>query len=277
MENHSFVKGMVKHLVIDGNLDFAWWTALDLVMTKGRKYFIDSGSCEKTYRLTLPMIIEVHKPGIRPLAPIMPEGSNIAPPTTEEKVEAYVASLVTNEIAEDQHYTYGQDLWWQIEEVINYFKKYGFGNACCHMPVGRPESFFYYNWDVDYNDSIVVTDRKTGEVLWTRHIANTWNKKPRVEVSSQCLRGVDCWVEDNKLHFWCYFRSNDLYGAWPENHGGLQIMKEMMAERLSVGDGVLITSCKDLHVYESTWLMALKRLKKDQEDNEGKVIILKDR
>ncbi|MBI5401550.1 hypothetical protein HZB05_01845 [Candidatus Wolfebacteria bacterium] len=256
--------GMVKHLVIDGGLEWAWWQALNLVMTAGRKYFIDSGSCEKTHRLTLPMVIEIHNPGIRPLAPRMPESSNIPPPTTDEKINEYAASLVTSEKQENQHYTYGEDLWWQIEEVIKYFKRYGFGNACCYMPVGRPESFFFYNWDVDYREFIVVEDRKTGRVLWTRHISNGWNKDPEVEVSTQCLRGVDCWIEDEKLHFWCYFRSNDLRGAWSENHGGIQIMKEMMAERLGIGDGVLITSCKDLHVYESSWLVALDQLRKDK-------------
>lgn len=257
--------GMVKHLVIKGGLEWAWWQALNLVMTTGRKYFIDSGSCEKTHRLTLPMIVEVHKPGIRPLAPRMPEGSDIPPPTTDEKINEYVASLVTSEKQENQHYTYGEDLWWQIEEIIKYFKKYGIGNACCHMPVGRPESFYFYNWDVDYHEMIVVEDRKTGKTLWTRHITNTWNKDPEVEVSTQCLRGVDCWVEDGKLHFWCYFRSNDLRGAWSENHGGIQIMKEMMADRLGLEDGILITSCKDLHVYESSWLVALDQIRKDKE------------
>lgn len=262
MENKTIIDGMVKHLVIDDGLEFSWWTALNLVMTTGRKYFIDSGSFEKTHRVTLPMIIEIHKPGIRPLAPIMPAG--IPPPTTDEKIEEYVAELVTPHKKPNQHYTYGEDLWWQIEEVIKYFQKYGFGNACCHMPVGRPESFYFYNWDVDYTEMIVVTDRITGEVLWTRHITNVWNKNPKDEVSTQCLRGVDCWVENEKLHFWCYFRSNDLRNGWSENHGGIQIMKEMMAERLGVGDGVLITSCKDLHVYESSWLVALDQLQKDE-------------
>lgn len=261
-----FDNGMVKHLVVNDGLDFAWWMALKLVMETGRKYLISEGSCPGTYRITLPMVIEVHNPGIRPLAPTMPEGSNIAPPTSEESIDKYIASLVTNEVAPNQHYTYGQDLWWQIEEVIKYFRKYGFENACCHMPVGRPESFFYYNWDVDMYQSIIVTDRKTGEVIWTRQITNVWNKDPKVEVSTQCLRGVDCWVENGKLHFWCYFRSNDLWGGWPENHGGLQLVKEIMADRLGIGDGVLITSCKDLHVYEHAWLVALKRLKVKNEE-----------
>lgn len=264
MPDSLFLDGMVKHLVVDGGLEFAWYQAVDLVLTKGRKYFIDSGSCEKTHRLTLSMLIEIHKPGTRPLAPLMPEGSNISPPTTEEKIIEYAASLVTPDKEKNQHYTYGEDLWWQIEEVIKYFKKYGFGNACCHMPVGRPESFFFYNRDVDYYEMIVVEDRKNGEVIWTRNICNTWNKNPEIEVSSQCLRGIDCWVENDKLHFWCYFRSNDLWGGWPENHGGLQMMKEIMADRLGVEDGVLITSCKDLHIYEHAWPTALDRVRKDK-------------
>jgi len=263
MEEKEMKEGIVKHIVAS-SIEHAWYQALDKTMTEGRKYLIDAGSSEGEHRMSEKLIIEMHTPGARPLAPLMPEGSGISPPTTEEKVYAYLESLISPEKKTNQHYTYGQDLWWQVEEVIKYFKKYGFGTACCHMPVGRPESFFFYNRDVDYDEMIIVKDRSTGGVLWTRHITNSWNKNEKEEVSSQCLRGVDVWVEKGKIHFWCYFRSQDLWGGFPENYGGLQLLKEYMAGVLGIEDGPMISTSKDLHVYEYAWLTALMRIKKDE-------------
>jgi thymidylate synthase len=256
---------IVKH-VIATSIEHAWYSALDMVMTKGRKYLISSGSFEKTYRKTSPLVIEIHNPGTRPLAPLMPEGSSISPPTTEEAIHKYVESLISPEKQPGQHYTYGQDLSWQIEEVIKYFKKYGFNTACCQMPVGRPESIFFYNRDIDYDEMIIVKDRATGKVEWTRCISNSWNKDEKEEVSTQCLRSVDVWIENNKLYFWCYFRSQDLWGGFPENYGGLQLVKEYMAGMLGIEDGPMIASGKDIHVYEYAWLTAFMRLRKNPED-----------
>ncbi|MBI4692286.1 MAG: hypothetical protein HY773_02515 [Candidatus Terrybacteria bacterium] len=250
--------------ILTTSIEDAWYQALDIVMTHGRKYLIEAGSYEGQHRRTMPLVVEMHNPNVRPLAPLMPEGSNIPPPTTDEKIHAYMEYLISGEKKPEEHYTYGEDLSWQIEEVISYYKKHGFGSACCHMIVGRPEVIFFYNREVDYEENILVKDRETGEVLVNRHITNRWNCDPLVEVSSQCLRGVDVWVEDNSIHFWCYFRSQDLWGGFPENYGGLQLVKEYMASVLGIEDGAMIASSKDLHVYEHGWPVALMRIKKSE-------------
>ena len=237
--------------IIGDTIGNCWFEAIKAVYESGRKYNITSGSLdfEGNYRLARPFIIEMHKPGTRPLAPYIPEGRNIPPPTTEEKIQEYLKYLLTPEKQLNEHYTYGEDLWWEVEEVIKYYKKYGFGNACCHMVVGRPESFLFYNWDVDYDEFIIVKDRQTGKMVFNRYITNTWNKDSLIEVSSQCLRGIDTWVEENKLYFACYFRSQDLWAGFPENYGGLQLVKEYMALQLGIEDGPLVAISKDLHIY----------------------------
>lgn len=256
--------------IIGSSISYCWYMALEKVMTRGRKYLIDAGSFEKEHRLTLPMVIEIHQPWIRPLAVYIPEGSGIPAPTTEESIHKYFESLITPDVAPNQHYTYGQDLWWQVEEVIAYFKKHGFGSACGHMVVGRPESILHYNREVDVHETILVTDRNTGAVLWAKYITNVWNKDKEIEVSSQCLRGIDCWVENGKLHFWCYFRSWNLRDGFPENVGGLQLLKEYMKDALGVEDGPMIVSGKDVHVYEHGWHFALMQLRKDKTILEGR-------
>lgn len=260
----EFFDEIVGH-IIASTLEDGWYRALHKVMTEGEKYLIDAGSYEDTYRMKKPLVIEMHKPGARPLAPIMPEAlKHIAPPTTEEKIQEYFVSLITPHKKPDQHYTYGEDLWWQVEEVIKYFRKYGYGTACCHMVVGRPESFLFYNRELDYDEIILVRDRQTQKPLITRHITNSWNKDEKIEVSSQCLRGVDVWIQNGRLHFWCYFRSQDLWGGFPENYGGLQMLKEYIAEAIEVDDGPMVASGKDLHVYEHGWLMTLITLRKEK-------------
>lgn len=243
------------------NLEDAWRQALYAVMEFGRKYLITGGSFSDEHRLTLPMLIEILYPGTRPLAPIMPAGFNM-PPTTEEKIEEYFESLINPGKMPDEHYTYGEDLWWQVEEVIRYFKKHGHGTACCHMVVGRPESILFYNREVDLVENIAVRDRETQEIIWQRRITNLWNSDPKIEVSSQCLRGIDVWIGDGMMNFWIYFRSWDLFGGFPQNLGGLQRLKEYMSVAVGVDDGQMVVCGKDIHIYEHAWDAAKKLMKK---------------
>ncbi len=258
------------HHIIGDSIGYCWNLALQKVLTEGRDYGITSGSLdyEGNFRRTLSIIIEMHKPSMRPLAVYIPEHLSTVPaPTTEEKIQEYMAQLVTSDKAEGEHYTYGEDLSWEIEAVIKYYKKYGFGTACCYMSVGRPESFFNYNWDVDFCGNIIATERVTGKLIFNRYLTNVWNKNPDVEVSTQCLRGIDTWIENNKLHFACYFRSNDLWGAFPQNYGGLQLVKEYMAESIGVEDGPLIAISKDLHIYNGEGMdFALSVIGKTREE-----------
>ena len=255
------------HYVTGTSLEDAWRQSLYRVMEYGREYQITAGSFDGggngqgEKRKTLPMCIEILYPATTPLAPIMPMGfSN--PPTTEESIDNYFNSLITPDKEPNQHYTYGEDIAWQVEEVIRYFKKNGFGSACGHMVVGRPESILFYNREVDLSEHIEVRDRQSQEVIWQREISNTWNKDPEVEVSSQCLRGVDVWIEDEMINFWLYFRSWNLWNGFPENLGGFQKLKAYMAAALDVEDGQMVVSGKDIHVYEHAWGIARALMKR---------------
>lgn len=65
-----------------------------------------------------------------------------------------------------------------------------------------------------------------------------------------CLRSIDTRIQDNKLHFFCYFRSWDLWGGMPGNLAAIQILKEVMAEEIGVDPGVTIAASKGLHLYD---------------------------
>ena len=65
-----------------------------------------------------------------------------------------------------------------------------------------------------------------------------------------CLRHIDTRIRYGQLHFMVYFRSWDLYAGFPENLGGIQLLKEYMAERIGVEPGETIAASKGLHIYK---------------------------
>lgn len=241
----------------------AWFQALYEIMTNGRKYLITRGSYEGIHRMGSPIVIDIQYPQTRPLAPIMPEGSNIPAPTSETDIMEYVEYLISGEKKANEHYTYGEDLHWQIPWCIKHYQEAGHGNNHCYMTVGRPETLYFYDRGVKYEESINVVEETIGCTILSRIISNSWNKNPEISTSSQCLRGIDTWIDGGKLNFWCYFRSWDLWGGFPVNLGGIQLLKEYMSAEIGVEDGELLVSCKDLHVYEHTWVVALMRLRKN--------------
>lgn len=243
----------------------AWFQALYKIMTEGRRYLITKGSYEGIHRVGMPVVINIQYPGTRPLHPLMPEGSNVPPPTSEEDINDYLSYLMYPDRQPNEHYTYGEDLCWQINWAIRHYKEAGHGNNHCYMTVGRPETLFFYDTKIIYKEEISVADVENPTTQKLRFINNKWNKDPQIKPSSQCLRGIDTWIDDGKLNFWVYFRSWDLWGGFPVNLGGIQLLKEYMASEIGVEDGIMVVSCKDLHVYEHTWAVALMRLKKDEQ------------
>ncbi|MBI2854860.1 MAG: thymidylate synthase [Chloroflexi bacterium] len=209
------------------DLPEAWFLAIKNVMLHGREYVIDKGSFESRKRKELEFAaIHISHPGRRPLVPDVPEG--VPAPTTEAYLQEYVLYLMTDQPQPGEDYTYGQDLAPQMDEVIRLYKKWGTGTNRLCMSVGSKDSLFQYR-----------REEETGQ-----------------QASSQCLRLVDTRISDGALHFIIYFRSWDLWGGFPSNLGGLQLMKEYMAGQIGVEDGEIVALSKGLHLYDYTWDLA---------------------
>jgi len=71
-----------------------------------------------------------------------------------------------------------------------------------------------------------------------------------------CLRQIDTRIQDGKLHFMVYFRSWDLWGGFPANLGGIQLLKEYCASEIGVEDGEIIATSKGLHIYDYSFDLA---------------------
>jgi thymidylate synthase len=199
------------------DLPEAWFVCLREILTKGREYTITRGSYVGQTRKELDfVIIQIKKPGTKPLVPDVPPG--VPAPSTMEYVESYLPYLMTSVKKKGEQYTYGQYLENQIDEVIKMYKNDGYNTNQAYMAVGDDKS-------------IVLSD-------------------------PPCLRGIDTRIQEGNLHFMVYFRSWDLWAGFPSNLAGIQILKEYMASEIGVGDGEIIAMSKGLHLYRYSWEQA---------------------
>ncbi len=199
------------------DLSEAWFLCLRKVLTEGCDYTIVRGSFAGHTRKELDFaVIHVTNPGTMPLTPDVPQG--VPPPTSMEYVENYLQYLMTPHKGEEEQYTYGQYLEKQIAQVIRMYKEDGYNTNRAFMAVGDSES-------VNLPDP-------------------------------PCLRGIDTRIRDDKLHFFAYFRSWDLWAGFPSNLAAIQVLKEYMASEIGVGDGELIAMSKGLHLYQYSWELA---------------------
>lgn len=202
----------------------AWFLLLAKIIKYGHKYTIDRGSYEGTQRLEFDYItIHIKFPGTRPLIPDIPPHLGIPNPVAEGYIESYLPYLMTSEKPDNTCYTYGEFLEPQILEVISMFRRDGHGTNQAYMTIGNPEM-------INMSDPA-------------------------------CLRGIDCRIKDNKLHFMIYFRSWCLWSGLPANLAAIQLLKEYMSSEIGVEDGEIIASSKGLHLYEYAWPLAQTRVK----------------
>ncbi len=230
------------------DLDDAWFKCLSEILERGHVYKIERGSYEGQYRLEFDFVSVHVKNPAHQIIPIMPEGSSIPAPTDMDYIHQYLSYLLTGQKTKTEDYTYGERLvdpkvrveslkdgkkmardmpleCNQIEEVIKMYKTQGPGTNQATMEIGMPS-------DIKLNDP-------------------------------PCLRVIDTRIRYGKLHFILYFRSWDLWGGFPSNLGGLELVKQYMAEEIGVGNGEIIACSKGLHLYEYAWELAKQRTHKN--------------
>jgi len=203
----------------------AWYQAIFKIFEEGRIYTIEKGSYAGSRRLEFDfVVIHIKNPETRPLIPDIPPGLAIPCPVDEGYIFEYLEKLCSaHSKSEFEDYTYGMYLEHQIQEVIRIYKENGFGTNQACMAVCDSNSIYL-------------------------------NDPP-------CLRQIDTRIypDERKLHFIVYFRSWDLWGGFPANLAGLQMLKEYMADEIDVEPGETIAISKGLHLYEYAWDFAKLR------------------
>lgn len=236
------------------DLPDSWFQLVYAILDHGYKYKIDRGSYEGQYRLEFDYVTaRIKHPRTRPLLPDIPASYGIPNPVEEGYLEQYLPYLMTPAKQPGEEYTYGERIagfsWLetkdydnlhgcilnkktvnQIEEIIKMYRTQGFGTNQAAISISVPSD-------------ILLGD-------------------------PPCLRHIDTRIKDNKLHFFVYFRSNDLWNGYPANLGGIQLLKEYMASEIGVEDGEIIYSSKGLHLYDYIWELAQLRTGKTPSENQ---------
>lgn len=219
---------MLKPIFIEArDLPDAWFQCIYNLFEKGnaRKRIVDQGSYQGQMRLEFDYItVHIMQPSTRPLIPDIPQHLGLPDPVESmEYVEKYFTDyLMSNVKAPNEQYTYGKRLGLSLNEVIKRYKDSGPGNNQLILQVGAPEDVYLSH--------------------------------------SPCLRHIDTRICDEKLHFIIYFRSWDLWGGFPTNLAGMQLLKEYMDQEIGVDDGEMICNSKGLHTYSYAWDIVKARL-----------------
>jgi thymidylate synthase len=201
------------------DLPDAWFQCVCKILDVGNKYTVDRGSYEGQDRLEFDYItVHIKYPGVRPLLPDIPPALGIPNPVADGYLEEYLPYLMTSVKQPNEDYTYGERLEYQIQQVIEMYKRDGYGTNQACMSISMPT-------DIDLGDP-------------------------------PCLRSIDCRIMGDKLHFVVYFRSWDLWNGFPANLGAIQLLKEYMSAEIGVEDGEIIASSKGLHLYDYIWELA---------------------
>jgi thymidylate synthase len=138
---------------------------------------------------------------------------------SREHLEEYILTLTTAEIPLGLNYSYGNRL------------REHFG--------------------VDQIDSMIK--QLKGAIFSRRAVGVTWNvPKDHDNAHSPCLDLIQALVQD-KLTLTAYFRSNDMFEAWPKNAFALRAVQYEIANALNVPVGDLIIISNSAHIYERDW------------------------
>jgi thymidylate synthase len=178
-------------------------------------------------------------PGAQPLIPVFPEAMAIPPPveSIESVCEYFAEYLMDPELKENETYKYATWIASGVERVIT--QLLGFpGNNQATISLGGSVVRDGITIDVDSH-----IDPGTGEF------------------DPPCLRVIDFRLDQqNILHMVVYFRSWDLWGGFPMNLAGLQMLKEYVGQAIGAEDGTIIASSKGLHLYDHCIDVASQRI-----------------
>jgi len=255
--NYQFIKAR--------DLGDAWFQTLFKMLEEGSVFKIDRGSYAGQKRLEFDYItIEIEHPYVKPLLPQIEPHYNVPNPVADDYLDDYLPYLMTGDLKEGESYTYGQRL--------------------CAYPVDYPVAIRdnkYWN-NILIQDEEVYLDKgilfqkdfeSSGQWYLNQIELLTWTYKNKGYRNNQmvlqvahptdmllqdppCLRHIDTRIQDGKLHFYPYFRSWDLWGGFPANLGGIQLLKEYVAADIGVEDGEIIASSKGLHIYDYSFDLA---------------------
>jgi thymidylate synthase len=256
-------------------LSDAWFQTLFKILEEGSVFTIDRGSYAGQKRLEFDWItINVKHPNAKPLLPQIEAHHNIPNPVADDYLDDYLPYLMTAELKEGESYTYGQRLsGYPIGYPVYAFEKPEWKDILIQeMDELRDLGILIYENGGFFLNQIEL-------MIWTYKNKGYRNNQMVLQVAHPtdmllqdppCLRQIDTRIQDGKLHFYPYFRSWDLWGGFPANLGGIQLLKEYCAAEIGVEDGEIIATSKGLHIYDYSFDLAkCLRMRDDMQLKQG--------
>jgi len=206
----------------------AWFQLLYNIFDRGYIQDIQRGSFEKEqYRIQYPGIAVFIEHPDMDIVPTIPAHLGIPAPTTMEYIEDYFANYLMNpeDVEENETYKYASRIHipmpeggTQLGRVIGILKKTPFTNQAV-VEVGS-----MYDLDVCYgNDG---------------------------KFDPPCLRLLDFKVLPGLiLTVTAYFRSWDLWAGFPTNLGGIELLKQYVAQETGLQNGPMYAYSAGAHIY----------------------------
>lgn len=151
----------------------------------------------------------------------------------EKELSGYLNQILTGCIPEGLEYTYGSRLR-------------------CH---GERK--------IDQIQSII--NQINSEDYTRRAVAVTWNvEMDDGNPKAPCLDLIQAIISNGKIHLVCYIRSNDMYGAWPQNAMAMRAVQNEIALATNKEIGKLAIISTSAHIYERDYEKALMVVKKNK-------------
>jgi thymidylate synthase len=281
---------MLNPIFVDATtLPDAWFQAVYQCIHHGREFIIDRGSYAGDKRLEFDYFTaHIKQPwagsdaDINLLLPHLAEGCNIPNPVDDGYLDNYVANyLMGNELAKEESYTYGQRMT-KYQIPSEWVHKWDFDNSSSgwdNSPDKKPwNKILIQDKELWENPKIIIEDIEKREyylnqielLIQTYKTKGYRNNQMVLQVAHPsdmllqdppCLRLIDTRIQEEAdgktyLHFFPEFRSWDLWGGFPANLGGIELMKQLIAAEIGVENGSMIVRSKGLHLYKYVWELA---------------------
>jgi thymidylate synthase len=230
----------------------AWFQAVYKCLEIGQVFKIDQGSYEGDKRLEFDYItIHIKRPFDKPILPKLPQHYNLPDPVDENYINDYLPYLMTAEEKEGEAYTYGNrlcEVFYNKKEVKN------------NTDIYKQNSLEILPLTLDIQPinqiNLLIEEYKKHGKRSNQRVLQIAQPDDCILKDPPCLRHIDTRIQNNKLHFFPYFRSWDLWGGFPANLQAIQYLKKYMANEIGVDDGEIICSSKGLHLYSYVWQLA---------------------
>lgn len=252
------------YLIRSGYIKDAWVQALQKIMKFGsKKGMIKVGEVKELVNLII--VVEEENPN----KPDIPDWFNF----DKNDLKLYYKNFFSKEISSED-YNYGQRMFSHPLGIpINDYKslnnsktaytfkeRYPYYDELGCFTLNQIEEVYLKLKNYKYDRGAIVS-------IWNPWIDNLnkgWQSDEKVQKAGNvpCLTQIQFAYRDHVLHMTAYFRSNDIFNAWPRNAFALRKLQFDIAKKLDMKPGFLTTISSLAQIYEANFNDAGKILEK---------------